>query len=333
MKRCVSSLCLFLGLFFVSPASLFSNTSLLINRIQGQVFDQHNTPVPDADVELLNEVDSLLTRTKTNSAGLFSFLGVSSGRFQVRVIPFRTNLLGETKDVEVTPLRPGGSDTVYVDFYLRVDKRTLGNVLEGPPGAVFVQAIPDDARRLYESGIKKLEKDQEDGFSDLEEAVKIFPIYFDALSALGKGYISNKQYEKGYPYLLRALDVNQKSAGIYYSLAYAFYQLKQVPAAVKAARACVVLNGASVDSQLLLGTVLRINGDYKEAEKALLKSNDLAKKKNAEVHWQLALLYNRLNRNNEAADELQAYLKLNPNNPDKKQIEELMGKLRVPKQS
>ena len=333
MKRLVCSVCLLLGLLVAAPSSLFPNTPSLINRIQGQVYDQHNNPVPEADVELLNEVDSLLSRTKTNSAGMFQFIGVSSGRFQVKVMPLRTNLLGEVKDVEVTPLRAGGSDTVYVDFYLRVDKRSLGALPEGPAEAVFVQTIPDDARKLYESGLKKLEKDPAAGFSDIEQAVNIFPIYFDALTSLGREHIARKEYEKGYPYLLRAVDVNQKSPSNYYSLAYAFYQLKEIPAAIKAAQACVVLNGASVDSQLLLGTVLRINNDLKQAETALLKANELAKKKNAEVHWQLALLYNRTNRNKEASDELEAFLKLSPNNPDKKKIEDLLGKLRTSKQS
>src|SRR5947208_10944354 len=40
---------------------------------------------------------------------------------------------------------------------------------------------------------------------------------------------------RSYPYLLRAIDVNQRSAPTYYSLSYAFYQLKQYPAALEAA--------------------------------------------------------------------------------------------------
>src|SRR5204863_7272586 len=120
-------------------------------------------------------------------------------------------------------------------------------------------------------------------------------------------YVSRRNYDKAYPYLLKAIDVNQRSAPTYYSLSYVFYQLKQYPAALEAARATTHLAPASVDAQLLYGTVLRITGSYAEAATTLLKANSLAKKMNAEVHWQLSLLYNRLNRTQGSIDELETF--------------------------
>src|SRR6185295_19136616 len=166
-----------------------------------------------------------------------------------------------------------------------------------PSGVVFVQDIPVAARTSYLKGVAEVARDEEKGLAEIEEALKIFPNYFDALHWLGKEYIARKQYEKGYPYLLRAIDINPRSSSTYYSLGYAFYQLKQYPAALEAAKATALLVPASVDAQLLYGTILRITGSYAEAEKTLLQANSLAKKMNGEVHWQLSLLYNRLNRN------------------------------------
>jgi tetratricopeptide (TPR) repeat protein len=157
----------------------------------------------------------------------------------------------------------------------------------------------------------------------------MFPDYFDALNWLGKEYVSRRDYEKGYPYLLRAIDVNQRDASTYYSLSYSFYQLKKYPAALEAARATTVLAPASVDAQLLYGTILRINGNYTEAETALLKANSLAKQVNAEVHWQLSLLYNRLNRNQDTINELETFLKLVPDSPDKNKIRDTIAKLKT----
>jgi tetratricopeptide (TPR) repeat protein len=123
--------------------------------------------------------------------------------------------------------------------------------------------------------------------------------------------------------------VNQRSAPTYYSLGYAFYQLKQYPAALEAARATTVLVPASVDAQLLYGTILRIQGKYADAETVLLKANSLAKEMNAEAHWQLSLLYNRLNRNQDTIKELEAYLRLVPDSPDKNKIKNMIAKLRT----
>src|SRR5207249_2404730 len=145
------------------------------------------------------------------------------------------------------------------------------------------------------------------GLAKLEEALRVFPEYFDGLSWLGKAYNSQKNYEKAYPYLIRAIDINPRSYSTYYSLGYAFYQLKQYPAALEAARATTVLAPDLIDAQLLYGTLLRITEKYPDAEKALLKANSLAKKMNSEVHWQLALLYNRLNRNQDTIDELETF--------------------------
>ncbi len=314
-----------------SAALSYSNSSGLLNRISGQVFDQSRIPVPDVDVELLNSVDSVLTRTRTNTAGAFNFIGVSSGHFQVRVIPLRRGLIGETKDVDVTPLYAGGSDSVYVDFYLQNDKRSAAPVPRGPGEAIFVQDIPDKAKKLYESGIEKLERGQQDGLLDIKSAIEAYPIYWDALGRLGREYVRLGKYTEGYPFLLRAVDVDQRSAANYYSLAFAFYRLNQIPAALKAVQACLALNGASGDANLLFGTLLRQNKSYKEAEAILLKALGLYGGSNSEVHWQLALLYNRTGKNAKAIEQLELYSKKISDIKEKKKIEDLIAKLRASK--
>lgn len=328
MKYFFCLFCLSLIFSFVCLPNVYSKPLRLINRIEGQVYDQNRVPVSDAFVELLNEVDSLVARTKTNTSGRFSFLGVSSGHFTIKVLPLGKDLLEQTQDIEINN-QLSRSDTVFVDFYLRFDKRAA-DVSQGiAPEAIFVQDVPQSARKLYEQGVGKLEKKQDEGLSDIEEAVKLFPNYFAALSRLGREYVSRKDYKKAYPHLLKAIDLNPRSINSYYSLSYAFYQLGEIPAALEAARACTILNGNSVNTQLLYGTLLRINGNYQDSEKNLLKAKSLAKKPNAEIHWQLSLLYNKLKRNKEAADELETYLKILPNSPDKQKIQELIAKLRT----
>jgi len=332
MRNLFCFLCLTLMFLFVSSASIFSKSLSVINRIEGQVYDQNRVPVENANVELLNEVDSLLSRTRTNSAGRFSFLGVSGGRFRIRVLPLGKNLIEQTQEVEVNN-QLSRSDTVFVDFYLRPYRRASSTLPERPAEAIFVQEVPLEAQKLYESGVSKLENNQDKGLLEIEEAIKIFPNYFNALSRLGKEYILRKDYQKAYPYLLKALDINPRSSSGYYSLSYAFYQLNEIPAALKAAELGVNVNASSVDAQLLYGTLLRVSGNYKEAERTLVKAKTLAKKPYAEIHWQLALLFNKLKRNKEAAEELEAYLKILPDSPDKNKIKDLISKLRTSKQT
>jgi tetratricopeptide (TPR) repeat protein len=329
MKLRIYCLSVSVLILFACRLPAFPANPNLLNRIEGQVYDPNHRPVQNLYVELLNEVDSVIQRTKTNASGRFSFVGGFAGRLLVRVVTFGTNFREHTQEIEILQTT-NKNDVAYVDITLRyVDNRRRGPENDLPKEVVFAQDIPQTARESYLKGVADFAKDQEKGLLEIEEAVKIFPSYFDALNWLGKEYVSRRDYEKGYPYLLKAIDVNQRSAPTYYSLAYAFYQLKQYPAALEAGKAATLLAPASVDAQLLYGTVLRITGGYAEAETALLKANSLAKEMNAETHWQLSLLYNRLNRNQATINELEAFLKLVPDSPDKNKIRDMIAKLRT----
>jgi hypothetical protein len=328
MKRAIYGLCFSLFLLFANSLHAFPERSTLLNRIEGQVYDPNRRPVQNLYVELLNEVDSVIQRTKTNVSGRFSFVGVPPGRLRVRVLTFGTNFMEQTQEIEIIRTR-NNNDVNYLDISLRYDRRNRGPETEMPPGVIFAQEIPPAARSLYLKGVADFAKDQDRGLEEIEGALKIFPDYFDALNWIGKELVSLKQYEKGYPYLLRAIDVNPRSPSTYYSLGFAFYQLKQYPAALEAAKATTTLVPGSVDAQLLYGTILRITGNHTEAETVLLKANSLAKMMNAEVHWQLSLLYNRLNRNQDTINELEAFLLLVPDSPDKNKIRDMIAKLKT----
>lgn len=314
--------------FFSSSAFAF-NSAVLINRIEGQVYTPERLPVENVYVELRNEVNSIISQTKTNSSGRFTFTGMPGGRYEVKVLPLGTKFMEQIQEVYLTNLRIGTSDIAYADFYLVINKHYNESAVEKSPETIFVQEIPPAAKKLYENGSNDLKEKQDRGFAKLEAALGIFPDYFDALSLLGKEYILRKNYEKAYPYLLKAIDVNQRSFTSFFRLGYAFYQLKQYPAALKAAKAAVILAPDSLDALQLYGTTLRINENFADAEKTLLKANLLAKGKNSEIHWQLALLYNRLNRNQSAIEELETFLKLEPNSPEKIKTQELIAKLKA----
>ena len=313
----------------VRSAEKNDGSNSLINTIEGIVWDPYRRPVPDIYVELQNENYSTVRRIRTDSTGRFLFTGISGGHYNIKVLTTGTNYLEYTEGLDVVNVLQGSSDSVYLDIYLKFDKRKFNSGVANITEAIFVQDVPEEARKLYKKGVKDINEKGDKGFVEIEQALKVYPDYFDALNTLGCEYVARKEYQKALSYLIRSIDINRRSFSSFYALAYAAFQLNHREEARDAARAATILQSNSVNAQLLYGTLLRLDRSYEEAEKALLQAKKLSKDTPvAEVYWQLALLYNRLGRNKEAADELESYLKIQPEARDKKEIQELISKLR-----
>lgn len=327
MKRFVTTVaCLALSLgCFVSSRGMGSPA--FVNVIEGTVYSPSRVPMPDLWVELQNDINTTYGRTRTSGSGRFQFSGMKAGHYVVRVYTTGTEFLEQTEAVDIVNVVATASDAVYLDINLRPKK---DRARSGNPDLVYAQDVPADALKLYRSGLKNLQdKDLAKGRKDLTDAIKIFPTYYDALNTLGCSYVETKEYIKSLPYLIGAIDVNQRSFSSYYALGYAAYRLDQIPDAVRAAGAAVTLNSGSFNAQLLYGTALRIDGKYDAALEALTKAEKLGKASPiAEVHWQLAMTLNRLKRDAEAAQHLEAYLKLAPDAPNRPQVQDLIRKLK-----
>ena len=196
MKSLICLVCYSLFMLVAFPGNALPKSSTLANRIEGQVYDPNHRPVENLYVELLNEVDSVIQRTKTSASGRFSFVGVPPGRLTVRVVTFGTNFMEQTQEVIITRTR-NNSDTDYIDFNLRFYKRSSRPEVDIVSGVIFAQEVPPAARTSYLKGVADFEKDQEKGLAEIEEALKTFPNYFEALNWVGKELISTRQYEKG----------------------------------------------------------------------------------------------------------------------------------------
>jgi hypothetical protein len=329
MYKAVNSIFLVVFLFIVISNNVYSQNR---SSISGVVYDyKSNRPLPDIFVELLNEFESTLGRIKTESSGRFIFRNLARGSYKIKVVTFGTEYVEQIQEVQlVTFVRPDGEtpDNIYLDFYLRYNDRNNRTATRSE-GVIFAQEIPDEARKLYQKGVELIADKKEGGLEIVEQAIKIFPEYYDALDLLGGELVKLQRYKKSLPYLIKAIDVNQRSFSSFYALGYACYKLDLKTEAVEAFRASTILAPQSINAHLFYGVNLRLDKQYKKAEKELLQAKALAKKNPvAEIHWELGLLYNKLNRNIEAADELEMFLKVNPTSPDVAKIRELIIKLR-----
>jgi TolA-binding protein len=312
-----------LVLFWSNTQGVQQNT----NSISGHVSDNQRTPVPNLRVELLNEVDSVIQTVKTDGSGLFIFRKLSDGSFQVRVQTSGTNYISQTKRVELT--RPHGFGAAFeeIEFVLTTNRTAAAT---GRPGVVFAQDVPEQARKLYQKASELLEKSdkRQEALTTLKNALQIYPQYFDALEMLGTEQVRDREYEPAIPVLTKALEVNSRAYNSSFALGVAQYNLKQLQPAIESFRRAVLLNEKSVNANLWLGIALRQTSKLDEAEASLKRADALAESKLPDAHWQLALLFNQMKKYKEAADELEIFLKVQPDARDVELIKKLIQKLR-----
>jgi tetratricopeptide (TPR) repeat protein len=334
MKRnCRIAVCLvnaFVVPFFVFQAQA-QIPSLGGSTIAGFVFDSQRRPITQIPVELINDVNSVLQRTKTDGSGRFYFRLSSQGRFQIRVLPLGTEYEEQTQEVEIYGMSAAGrplTDHIQKDFYLRL--RKAGSISSSGSGAIFVQEIPEEAKTVFQKALSDLEGNRaEAGVEGLEKALKLFPTYYLALEQLGLVYTTQQKYEKALDVFGKAVAVNPRSYNGWYGLSYVHYALRQSGAAVEAAEKAVSLNSNSQDALLFLGLSLRQAKRYEEAEKWLKQADKITKGLSPDVHWNLALLYAyNLKRYQDAANELELYLKTNPDKSQADNIKKLIKQYR-----
>src|SRR5205823_3798130 len=127
------------------------------NVIEGTVYDPDRRPVPDLWIELQNEFNLNLSRIRSGASGRFTFPGIGSGRYYIKVYTSGTNFEEQTQAVDVVNVFPNSSDTVYQDIFLKY-RKGMGNIgIRQATEAIFVQEVPPEAKRLFTQGAKDLD--------------------------------------------------------------------------------------------------------------------------------------------------------------------------------
>ncbi|RPI29484.1 MAG: hypothetical protein EHM61_01475 [Acidobacteria bacterium] len=298
------------------------------NIIQGTVFDANRRPIPDLWVEVLDEANSQLGRTRTDSVGRYSFSRLSSGIFLVRVASDGIHM-AQTQRVQVSPAAGNAGSTIEnLDFFLKTDpKSTTGSA------PLFAQDIPEPARNAYEQGVQLLSTDVDGGMTKLKEAIDAFPDYYAALARYGFELVKSGKYDPAIAPLTKAVEVNPKGQDSLYALGVAQYQLKKMPDSAQTLAKMVQTAPDSPNApyaRYYLGMALIKTGKPADAERELKKAYEQGRQQiPSDVHMALAQIYGNSKRYKEAAAELELFLKETPDARDKDKIMGLISQLKA----
>ncbi|MFN2599365.1 MAG: tetratricopeptide repeat protein, partial [Pyrinomonadaceae bacterium] len=207
--------------------------------------------------------------------------------------------------------------------------------------------VPRAARDAFEAGVRaSRENKSADAVASYENAIKLFPDYFDAHLVLASELARAGRLDDAIKHLDEARRVNPKDDRVYDLFARVMRQQHKYAVAARIYAEAASLNpqepqylvseaASLIDQAATLDPTLPKNAEertfaYGEAEKALARADEISNRRLADVHLQRARLYEKRGDRARAADELEQYLRKAPNAKNAEAIRQAIKQLRAP---
>ncbi len=295
------------------------------NTLLGKVRTQSGQTMANVIVQLESGNGIVVGQTVTSNEGDYAFGGLTGASFVLVVTDVQHEPFAER--VEFTrqgTTRPG--EALRADITLVPKSRTA----PARAGVIFRQDVPEAALKAYQRGLKLLsDLKAAEGVAALDEATRLFPSYFDAHFALGLEMFRLHRYDDSIKELERARIINPRDSRLYHAFGLVLYEQKKYAMAVRVFEAGEQLDPQNAEARLMRGAALIDVGQLDEAESELKDADRLSSRKLVLVHIQLARLYEKRGESGRAADELERYLRQNPNAENAAAIREAVKKLRA----
>lgn len=312
------------------------------HTIRGKVRNAAGANVGRVTVTL-EQNGAMVNQTVANNEGDFIFSGLSDNSYTVVInAPDYAPASEHVQFINLTSAdQPGETRTIEITLMAR------GGVRPPRAGLNFVQDVPQAARRAFEAGLKHQQENRPaEAAAAYEEAVRIFPDYFDARFVLANHLIGQNKLDAAIPHLDVARRVNDRDDRVWHSFGIVLVRQSKFAVAARvfaeAARlspadaqyplaqgAALIDHAATIDPKKSQAAAEERTAALAEAEKALDAAARIGRNRLADVHRQRARLYERRGEPGRAADELEQFLKKSPNLKNAPAVREAIKTLRA----
>jgi tetratricopeptide (TPR) repeat protein len=284
--------------------------------------------------------------TFTDLAGSFSFSGLSNGNYELTAEG--DGVTFETTSVRAEVSAFGSAPQTFTQNIQLRPKQTSATPRAGVVSG-FKQDVPKQARETLERAKKMADQGRAElALSLMREAIKLFPEYFDARLELGNELLQTGHLEEAITELDRARQINPNDDRAYQSFGLVLMQQKNYKLAVAVFSEASRLNPTNPMNPLMRALALIRQASTIEptqsaaaasdreyllarAEVALAQASELSGKKLTADHLSLALFYEMKGERQRAADELEQYLRKNPDAKNAESLREAIKRLRETK--
>lgn len=310
------------------------------NSLQGRVIapdgSQPTTPVKVT----LTFNGRRMYETFTDLSGRYSFTGLVRGSYQVIAEGDGQTFETTTTHAEISAF--GAAGTLFTqDIQLRRIRTTPGMARTGVINA-FSQDVPKSAREKFDRAQKlAAEGKGELVMAQLQDAVRVFPQFFEAHLMIGNQLIQAGRLDEAISPLDRAREINPKDERVYQSFGLVLMKQRKYPIAVAIFEEAARLNPTNPLNPLMRASALIYQASYVDAEEvsqradllnqadlSLSKASELSDKKMKPDPLTLATFYDLKGQPSKAAEELEEYLKRNPATKNSEAIKNEIARLR-----
>jgi tetratricopeptide (TPR) repeat protein len=288
--------------------------------IEGEVHFANGNPARFSYLSLLSENGGgMVQSATTDSAGYYAFSGVSVGTNYTISIQMQgyervqrfVMVTGYMTEENFTLVPVGAGAEPHMGAVVSVQH------LEIPPKALaqYVEGV-----RLMDAGNNKAAE------ARFREAVRIYPDYAASFRRLGAVEANLGRFPDAHKDIERALGIEKNTSLNYAYLGYVCMKEQQLDKAEQAFRKSIGISNNDWLAQLELGRIEYNRKDYQGAYPHLALAHQI----HPELRSVHLLLYDdliRLNKRQEALDELDHFLKLFPKSPEAPRLRKVRATL------
>jgi tetratricopeptide (TPR) repeat protein len=296
-----------------SPAAAQGKKDTSHLQVHAQVRFEDNTAAPAGVLVDLEYGDGLpFANSVTDSGGRVDFLPDQSAVYIIRAK--QPGYKEATARLDLQNTHNG-----YAVLTLKRDPNQPGPADAGG-GTISVGelAIPNAARKEFDKATQALQNHNlDEGVSHLKKAIELHDNYPQAYTQLGTAYNQQKKWQDAQGALQKAIQLDPNETDAYFQLGATLNQEKDYAGAEKALKRGFQLvpeppEGAAVHFEL--GFACFSQGRWQEAEPQAEKTI-AARPDFALAHWLMAQIMLKKGDGQEAINEFQTYLNLDPNGP------------------
>ena len=243
-----------------------------------------------------------------------------AGAYKVQVFSNDIETDSATATFQVYPGETSSNEYVTV--------RHKVNASDARPISATALQIPDNAREAFAKGMRDLHSSKNGSAKKhLQQAVKIFPRYGEALNVLGVLAMQEKDVATAEQLFRQAIAADPDITLPLINLSRIFLQRREYPAGEQLVNRAVQLDPRNPEALALQAYFALLQNHFDDAIAVANRVHGLEHKQYASVHFMAAKAYERKHRNDDAAGEYRLYLQEAPDGPSVAQAKSALNAL------